>query len=132
MLGPIKPEEAFLIFEKLCSEKARVLCLGSLWGWRLTLTGAISVSGNHEVSLVAEGGEGELTLRLDAEDLLIWYSEPKDETISDGVELPENARDSSCLSLGLPLRVPLSTLKGPLKTPWREKLFFVELKEEIE
>ena len=75
-------------------------------------------------------GKGDLRFRLDEEDTVFYYSEPGRMPLPERNLVPEEARDSACISVALPLRVRPTVLIAPLEgIPFREKLFFLELRE---
>src|SRR6266436_3877631 len=119
--------DAELIFRKLADEDAFVFCIGRLWGWRLMLRGKL-VMGESEVTLRAEAGG--FTLRLDEDDMVFWYSEPGKMSLSESVSIPEEARDSACISVALPLRVSPGAfaVERPPAAPFREILSFLEIR----
>ncbi len=121
--------DAELIFRKLADEDVFVFCVGILWGWRLMLRGKLVV-GESEVTLRAEAGG--FTLRLDADDMVFGYSEPGKMSLPELEAVPEEMRDSACISVALPLRVPLGALSAerPPAAPFREILFFLEIRGE--
>jgi len=72
---------------------------------------------------------GSLSLRLDMEDLMIRYAEPREIPILQGT----TERDSTLASLtiSLPLRIrPADLRKRLLDAPPREQLFVLELPKE--
>jgi hypothetical protein len=123
--------DAELLFRKLADENVFVFCVGILWGWRLMLSGKL-VMEESEITLRAEAGG--FTLRLDAEDMVFTYSEPGKMSLPGGLEaIPEEMRDSACIAVALPFRVPPAALAAeyPLAAPFREILFFLELQGEL-
>ena len=128
----IKPYEAFLVLDKLCSEKAVVACVGSLFGWTLTMRGRFSEVSESEFTFVSFDGRAAVVLRLDLDDLVFEYAQPKDLPPSQAASIPEAAREASGLVIGLPMRVSPADLEGPLHIPFREKLCFVEIPEGTE
>ena len=123
----ITPEEAQLVLNKLRSEKSVVACLGSLFGWKLTMRGRISAISKSEVTFTSLDGRAEIALRLNLDDTFFEYREPKDLLSSALASVPKAALDASGLIVALPLRVPLSALEEPSRVPFREKLCFVEI-----
>lgn len=133
MIGPITPEDALLLFRKLESEDSTVLCVGTLWGWRLRMTGKISASEDGtQVALNLDDKEEGIVLRLDVDDTIFVYSEPGKMPLPQRELVPENARDSACVAVALPLRVPPSMLDRSLEVRRRERLFFIELSEGLQ
>jgi len=123
----ISRDEAELVFRKLADEEALVFCVGSLWGWRLMLRGKL-IAGESEITLRAEGGG--FTLRLDGDGMVFWYAEPGKMSFPEPVSIPEDARDSACISVALPLRIPPeAAFADRLSVPFREKLMFLEIRE---
>src|SRR5690242_13155075 len=120
-------EEAFLIFDKLKSDDSIVFCMGRLWGWTVALRGKIVSATSDEVIIVsADRLCGSLSLRLDMEDLMIRYAEPRELPILQGV----CDRDSTLASVlvSLPLRMRPADLRNrTLDAPPRELLFIIEL-----
>jgi hypothetical protein len=126
----ICPDDAFLIFEKWHSEKAPVYCNGSFFGCAFNLLrGEMTSVSRDEVSMGSPDGQTVITLRLDCEDLIFRYGEPKDSPFP----VPKGAEEVSVLIIGLPLRVlPSLIVEGELTgVPLREKLFFMELPREL-
>jgi len=123
-------EEAFLIFDKLRTDRATVFCMGRLWGWTIALRGRVVSATREEVIIVsADQRSGSLSLSLEMEDLLIRYAEPREIPILQG----RTERDSRLASLmiSLPLRIrPADLKKRLLEAPPRELLFVLELPEE--
>jgi len=123
-------EEAFLIFDKLRADRSILFCSGRLWGWTVAIRGRVMSASREEVIIVSTDlHSGSISLRLDSEDLMIRYSEPR--------EIPilqcEHERDLSlaCLTVSLPLRIRPADLKNRvLEAPPRELLFFIELPHE--
>ena len=120
-------EEAYLIFDKLKSDDAIVFCMGRLWGWTIALRGKIVSAMRDEVIIVSTDRTcGSLSLRLDMEDLMIRYAEPREIPILQGT----CDRDSTLASLlvSLPLRMRPADLRNRLlDAPQRESLFIIEL-----
>jgi len=126
----ISGDEAELIFRKLADEEVFVFCIGTLWGWRLMLRGKL-VMGKSEVTLRA--GTGGFTLRLDEDDMVFWYSEPGKMPLPESIPIPEEARDSACISVALPLRVrpgAFDVERSPV-APFREQLIFLEIRGDV-
>jgi len=123
-------EEAFLIFDKLKADDATVFCTGRLWGWTVALRGKIvSITRDEVIIVSSDRMSGSLSLRLDMEDLLIRYAEPRDIPILQG--LVERDMTLASLTVALPLRIRPSDLKTRvLEAPPRELLFFLELPHE--
>ena len=123
-------EEAFLIFDKLRSENSIVFCMGRLWGWTLAVRGKVVSATQDEVIIVSTDRLcGSISLRLDMEDLLIRYAEPREIPMLQGT----CERDSTLASLtiSLPLRIrPADLKKRLLEAPPRELLFILELPHE--
>jgi hypothetical protein len=119
--------EAFLIFDKLYSEKSVVACVGSLFGWKLTARGRISALSEKQVTFISLDKQAGIVLRLDLDDLVFEYAEPKDLPPSEVAEIPPAARNAAALAIGLPVRVSPSDLADPTFVPIREKLTFVEI-----
>ena len=126
----ITTEEAFLIFDKLRAEESVVFCTGRLWGWTVSLRGKVASATREEIVVVsADRFSGSVSLRLDSEDLLIWYTEPREIPILQGME--ERDMTLAGLTVALPLRVRPSDLKKRmLDAPPREVLFFLEMPRE--
>jgi len=120
-------EEAFLIFDKLRADKATVFCTGRLWGWTVALRAKVVSATKEEVILVSEDRlSGSISLRLDMDDLLIRYAEPREIPILQG--MPERDMTLASLTMALPLRMRPADLKTRvLEAPPRELLFFLEL-----
>ena len=119
-------EEAFLLFEKWRDAERYIFCASSLFGWGITFRGRVGALSRDEVSIAADDKFGGLFLRLQDPDMGFTYVEPREVPLEIMGTLPESAREQSCLGVSLPLRVFLSAMEGPLTTPRREKLFFVE------
>ena len=126
----IDQEQALLLFSKLESEGAEVACLGFWPECKVALSGKVSVR-SDEVSVSTADSRGRIVLRVDIDDLLFWRWEAGEMSPDEGAPVPRRYWGCSCISVSLPLRVPLSMLKGPLLTPRRDKLIFLELKEGI-
>ncbi len=124
MLSEMKPEDAFLIFEKWHTEGTRVLCAGSFFGCSLTIVGMISEASVDRVVLTVLNSGGTFTLDLLWDDLAFGYMEPKDSS----VEVPEYAKSSAAVTVGLPLRISPAELEADV-IPKREKLIFFEMRE---
>src|SRR5260370_24750978 len=122
----ISREEAFLIFKKLYEEKSVVVCSGSLFGIRTVLKGRIFSLSEAELAVVSLDNEANLSVRLDLIDEVFLYAEPKDFPIAD---VPESAKESAGLSIGLPLRFLKAQLSGPLEVPIRDKVTLLELRD---
>jgi hypothetical protein len=134
MLKEISRDEASLVFKKLQEDGASVLCFGRLWGWRVIVRGTVAVSDDrNEIALVLGDGQGDLRFRLDEEDIVFFYSEPGRMPLPERNLVPEEARDCACVSIALPLRVRPAVLSVPPEElpaiPFREKLFFLEVRE---
>jgi hypothetical protein len=134
VLKEISRGDAALIFRKFEDDGASVLCVGILWGWRVVVRGKVSVRDEmNEVALILDDRRGALVLRLDEDDSVFWYSEPGKMPLPERDAVPEEARDSACVSVALPLRVRPSVLaefsEVPPRAPSREKLFFLEIRE---
>ena len=123
-------EEAFLIFDKLRTEGAFVFCTGRLWGWTVALKGKVVSATREEIILVsADRASGSMSIRLDMDDLLIRYAEPREIPILQG--MPPRDMTLASLTLALPLRIRPADLKSRvLDAPPRELLFFLELPRE--
>jgi hypothetical protein len=99
--------------------------MGRLWGWTVAIFGKVVSATKDEVIIVSsDKRSGSISLRLDAEDLLIRHAEPH--------EIPIHAceRDSTLASLmfALPLRIRPADLKQRLlEAPPRERLFVMEM-----
>ena len=123
-------EEAFLIFDKLRSENSIVFCMGRLWGWTVAVRGRIVSATREEVILVSTDRQcGSISLRLDTEDLMVRYAEPREIPMLQGT----CERDSTLASLtvALPLRIrPADLKRRVLEAPPREQLYFLELPRE--
>ena len=123
-------EEAFLIFDRLRSENSIVFCMGRLWGWTIAVRGKVVSASRDEVILVSTDRTcGSISLRLDMEDLMVRYAEPREIPMLQGT----CERDSTLASLtvALPLRIRPADLKQRvLEAPPREQLFFLELPPE--
>ncbi len=124
MLSEMKPEEAFLIFEKWHTEGTRVLCAGSFFGCSLTIVGMISEASADRIVLTVLDSSGTFTLDLRCDDLAFGYIEPKDSS----VEVPEYAKSSAAVTVDLPFRVSPAEFEADV-IPQREKLIFFELRE---
>src|SRR5262245_12896725 len=120
-------EEAFLIFDKLKSDDSIVFCMGKLWGWTVALRGKIVSAMPDEIIIVSTDRQcGSLSLRLDMEDLMIRYAEPREIPILQGT----CDRDStlSSLMISFPLRIRPADLRNRLlDAPPRESLLVIEL-----
>ena len=123
-------QEAFLIFDKLKSEKSVVFCMGHLWGWTIALRGKVVSATANEVIIVSTDQKcASMSLRLDMEDLMIRYAEPREIPMLQGT----SERDSTLASLtfSLPLRIrPADLRKRVLDAPPREMLYVLELPHE--
>src|SRR5215470_12041745 len=130
MNAVVTPEEAFLIFDKLRTEAVTVFCTGRLHGWNLALRGKIvSVSKEEVIIVSADRHSGSLSVRLDAEDLLIRYVEPRETPFLQG--MPEHDQTLAGITLSLPLRVRPSDLKRKMfDAPPREVLFILQLPDD--
>jgi hypothetical protein len=122
----INAEEVFLLFERWRAGDRHILCASSLFGWGLSLRGRVGVLSREEVSIVADGESGELSVHLQQPDICFTYVEPREVPPEIMGTLLESNRERSCLGVSLPLRVFPSALEGPLTIPEREKLFFIE------
>lgn len=131
MLKRISQADALLIFRKLEDEAASVLCVGTLWGWRVSVRGKVSVRDQmREVTLTLDNGIGDLALRVDNVDTVFWYSEPGKMPLPERDAVPEEARDCALVSVLLPLRVRPDELSvGVQGRPFREKLLFLEIRD---
>src|SRR5215467_3634248 len=123
-------EEAFLIFDKLRSDKAPLFCTGRLFGWNVALRGRVVSATAEEVIIVSDDRySGSLSFRLDSEDLLIRYVEPREVPFLQG--MPEQDQMLAGITISLPLRVRPSDLKKRMfDAPPRETLFVFELPQE--
>ena len=123
-------EEAFLIFDKLRTDQSTVFCTGRLWGWTISVRGRIVSASAEEIILVSTDlHSGSLSIRLDTEDLLIRYAEPREIPILQG--LMERDLTLASITMALPLRIRPADLKMRLvEAPPRELLFFLELPRE--
>ena len=120
-------EEAFLIFDRLRTDQAIVFCSGRLLGWTIALRGKVVSATPDEVIVVSSDRTcGSLSLRLDSEDLMIRYAEPRELPILQGQ--CEHNQTLASLLVSLPLRLRPADLKQRLlDAPPRELLFFIEL-----
>src|SRR6266404_3719365 len=85
-VSPMTREEAFLIFDKLRTDGAFVFCTGRLWGWTVALKGKVVSATREEIILVsADRASGSMSIRLDMDDLLIRYAEPREIPILQGM-----------------------------------------------
>jgi hypothetical protein len=120
-------DEAFLIFDKLRTDESTIFCTGRLMGWTVSFRGHVVSASPEEVILVSQDRfSGSVSLRLDMEDLLIRYAEPREIPMVQGAE----GRDMTLASIivALPLRIRPSDLKRRLlDAPPRELLFFLEM-----
>ncbi len=120
-------EEAYLIFKKLKDDDTVVFCMGRLNGWTVALKGTIVSAMPDEIIVIsADRKSGSISIRLDAEDLMIRYSEPR--------EIPmipitcEHDQTLSAITISFPLRMRPADLKNRLlEAPPREQLFVIEL-----
>lgn len=121
------PEEAYQVFHLLRGKQSTVFCIGRLWGWTLSIVGTIVSANRDEIIIVsADRRSASLSLRLDAEDLLIRHAEPREIPMVQ----PPNEFDSdlASLAISLPLRIRPADLKHRLlEAPPRELLFILEL-----
>ena len=123
-------EEAFLIFDKLRVEKSIVFCMGRLSGWTVALRGKIVSATVEEVIVVSDDlHSGSLSLRLDAEDLVLRYAEPRDIPMLQGMRRDDLTLVSIVASLPIRLK-PAEVRARLLEAPPREALFFLELPRE--
>ena len=124
-------EEAFLIFDKLRADQSSVFCTGRLWGWTVSVRGRIVSASPEEVVMVStDRHSGSISIRLDSDDLLIRYAEPREIPILQG--LMERDLTLASVTLALPLRIRPADLKKRLvEAPPRELLFFLELPREL-
>ena len=92
--------------------------------------GKIASASTQEVVLVsADRHSGSISFRLDAEDLLLRYAEPRDMPILQG--LSERDMTLAAIMVGLPLRLRPADLRARLlEAPPREMLLFLELPRE--
>ena len=112
------------------SDKAIVFCMGRLNGWTLALRCSVVSATRDEVILISlDRRSGSISLRLDAEDLILRYAEPRDVPMLQGLR-PHDMTLASIV-VGLPLRMRPSELRArPLEAPPREMLYFMELPKE--
>lgn len=120
-------EDAFLIFDKLRMDQSTVFCTGRLWGWTVSVRGKIVSASPEEIVMVTpDRNSGSISVRLDADDLLIRYAEPREIPMLQG--LIERDLTLASVTLALPLRIRPADLKQRLlEAPPRELLFFLEL-----
>ena len=96
------------------------------------MRGRFSAVSETEITFVSVDGRAAIVLRLDLDDLVFEYAQPKDLPPPQVASIPEAAREASGMLIGLPLRVSPSDLEGPLRIPFREKLCFVEIPDATE
>jgi hypothetical protein len=125
-------EDAFLIFDRLRADGAIVFCMGRLCGWTVALRGKVVSASREEVIVVSTDLKcGSISLRLDMEDLMIRYAEPREIPMLQG--LHERDLTLASLTVSLPLRIRPADLRNRLlDAPPRELLFFIELPREEE
>ncbi len=128
----ITREEAFLIFDKLRADGSVVFCMGRLSGWTFALRAKVVSASRQEIIVVsADRHSGSMSLRLDVDDLLLRYAEPRDVPMLQG--LHERDMNLASIVVGLPLRLRPADLRARLlEAPPREMLFFLELPNEEE
>ncbi len=128
----ITPDEAFLIFDKLRADGSVVFCMGRLSGWTFALRAkVVSTSGQEIILVSADRHSGSISFRLDVEDLILRYAEPRDVPMLQG--LHERDMNLASVVVSLPLRLRTADLRARLlEAPPREILFFVELPREEE
>jgi hypothetical protein len=117
----IKPEDAWLLFDKWHTEGTPLLCVGFRFDVSFVLQGTIVLLSRRELTVTSLGKDASITLGLE-QDLEFEYREPKD------VPIPAPVNTVSTLAVNLPLRV---TLPLPLVVPKRETIFFLELSKPI-
>ena len=124
-------EEAFLIFDKLRAEESMVLCMGRLSGWTCAIRGRIVSASLEEVVLVSDDRHSaSVSIRLDADDLIVRYAEPRDMPILQGMS--ERDMTLASIMVGLPLRMrPADYRARLLEAPQREMLLFLELPPKV-
>jgi hypothetical protein len=124
----IDQEEALSLFSTLESAGIQIVCLGSWLGCTVALSGRVTVQGN-EVSVFTPDNRGRIVLQADTDGLLFWHWEAGEVSPDKEGIVPRTYWGCACVSVSLPLRVPLSMLSGPLAVPRRDKLIFLELTE---
>src|SRR5262245_52295729 len=120
----ITREEAFLIFDKLRMDGSIVFCMGRLAGWTVALRGKVVSASRKEVIVISgDSHSGSISFRLDAEDLMLRYAEPRDVPMLQG--LRERDMTLAAVTVGLPLRLrPVDLRSRLMEAPPREMLFF--------
>lgn len=128
----ITREEAFLIFDKLRSDGSVLFCMGRLAGWTFALRGKVVSASREEVIVIsADRFSGSMSIRLDAEDLILRYAEPRDVPILQG--LHDRDMTLAAIVVGLPLRLRTAELRARLlEAPPRDMLYFLELPHQEE
>ena len=94
----INAEEVFLLFERWRAGDRHILCASSLFGWGLSLRGRVGVLSREEVSIVADGESGELSVHLQQPDIGFTYVEPREVPPEIMGTLLESNRERSCLA----------------------------------
>jgi hypothetical protein len=117
----IKPEEAWLLFDKWHTEASPLLCIGLRFDVSFVLQGTIVLLSRQELTVTGLEKGASITLGLE-QDLEFEYREPKD------VPVPAPNNTVATLAVHLPLRV---TLPLPLVVPKRETIFFLELSKPV-
>jgi hypothetical protein len=118
----IKPEDAFLLFEKWMSEQTEIACTSEVFGWRASLRGRVVLVTADEASLRSQDGAGVLTVPF--RNLEFAYAERRESRSPKGEDA---SRELVTLIANLPLRLRPSALAVGAVPPPREKLIFQEL-----
>lgn len=121
-LPQITPDDAMLVFKKWLSEKTEVACVGRFRGCLFNLLGKVVAAESEGVVFRSTDPRTFFAIRLDVEDFVFWYAEPKDFP----VDVPEYAKRSGTICVALPLRLTLPEFESDL-VPTRDKVFFTEM-----
>jgi hypothetical protein len=120
-------EEARLMFGKWPDDRTWLLCSFRLSLCELNVVGRLAELSDTSLLFVSRGGDTKFVLRLDLTDTAFWYATRRELPERDLEKLPVGERDLGGIGVASPLRVTLEQVTGPLRTPERDKLIFLEL-----
>lgn len=127
----ISAEDAFLILDKLYSEKAVVSLIGSFFGLSFVCKGRIARLSEREFVVVSLDAQVNFSVDLAQEGLAFEYREPG--SMEDVSEVPEAALRAASLMLAFPTRLTAEQFAAFDGTwlPKRETVFLMELPDGV-
>ena len=127
----ITPEEAFLVLDKLRSERVTVAFLGALYGWSFSCKGRITALSRREFTLTSLDEMAAFDIELTRPDLEFEYFEPGHMPLPERSTVPDVALRAASLGILLPRRfTPEQVLADAVVK--RERFFVIEIPEGAE